>query len=152
MQLDKEKGVNPFRTYCPRCGGEGRELILVGNRQYTQTCPSCGVVNFGGVDHGKCGHCQGEMEEVKKVKIPDGELLPGGLCEKCEKEVKEFKELVAAGGIYWKCKCGAGGVVKANTQTAVEFRKAVGVEAPEPVGMKVENCPRCMIEGEGGNA
>jgi hypothetical protein len=152
MHLDKKKGVNPFLTYCPRCGGEGSELLLVGNRQYTQTCPSCGVVNIGGADYGKCNNCRGDMSGVERVKIPDGTKLPGGLCEKCEKEVKEFEELVAAGGIYWKCKCGASGVVKANTQTAMEFRKAVGVEAPEPVGMSVENCPMCMIKEEGGNA
>ena len=30
--LDKELGVNPTMTYCPRCGGEHRNLLLLGEQ------------------------------------------------------------------------------------------------------------------------
>ena len=58
MYLDKEKGVNPVLTFCPRCGGDAPELILMGNKGYYQDCPNCGtrteIFRSGGAEKMAC--------------------------------------------------------------------------------------------------
>jgi len=151
--LDPEKGVNPFLTYCTRCGGDGPDLILVGRKQYKDVCDNCGGVYLGGRDRkvgdrpyqgGQCQFCK-EYTSFTRSKIEEGEKLPGGLCKNCEDEIEEHKKVVAAGGIYFKCsECNAQGVIKANEFTAI-VRAQHGLENGEPCGIEFNHTdtPKC---------
>jgi len=55
ISLHKTKGVNPRLTFCPNCGGEGPDIVLLGSRERKVTCDKCGCVNYGSSRAGKCG-------------------------------------------------------------------------------------------------
>jgi len=58
MKLHPELGVNPKLTICPRCGGEGDELVLIGNHTGVFKCPACsGEVRGGKPLSGICPLC-----------------------------------------------------------------------------------------------
>jgi hypothetical protein len=146
INLHPEKGVNPKLTYCPRCGGPGRELILIGADEGVYKCSSCEITVFG-YGHGTCPSCKKSHVLKRERMIGEHEKLPGGLCEACEKEEAEHKVVVEAGGVYFRCAdCGVAGVIKGTSQFAIHARKQLKVEAPKPCGIeftKKEGCPKC---------
>jgi hypothetical protein len=147
IPLHPEKGVNPHMTYCPMCNGDGPDLLLVGRDDGVYECSSCHVMQFGrGRDH-KCGSC-GERLGARVRSLKDGERLPGSLCAKCEAEAKAHAEIVAAGGVYWRCtNCRKGGVIKPNAYTK-QVRDERNVQPPAPLGVEFVNgsCPLCSKE------
>lgn len=150
IELHPKLGLNPHRTYCPRCKGDAREIAMVGARNHKRTCASCGCVNYGARPGDKCGKCRQALYDSKKEEIGEYERLPGELCEACEVEVNQHAEIVAAGGVYWKCAAGHSGVIKADSPYAAAVRKAHGLPAPAPCGVELESeyCPRCKGEVE----
>jgi len=142
MILHKEKGVNPRMTFCPRCGGDGPDIALLGNRDSVITCPFCNAANYGAFRSSDCGSCGQPLSNGESRKIEEHERIPGSLCKTCEEEVENFKKEVEKGGIYWKCRCSATGVVKGGTELAVKVREESGI-AVGPVGVEFEKCPRC---------
>lgn len=147
ITLHKEKGVNPHLTFCQRCGGEAPSIVLIGNKDYIDICNSCGMRHYGGADKRTCQGC-GTKYSFKREKMKEGERLPGGLCDACEKEVAEHKAIVASGGAYFKCAdCGVEGVIKANDFTA-SVREANGLDDTEPFGVEFnkDDCPKCADE------
>ena len=173
IPLHPEKGVNPRLTFCPNCGGEGREIMLIGNREKVYKCAFCHVTIFGHRQSEPCPKCKdlGPHEFVRKIE--DEERLPGGLCEACEKEKNEHDAVVAAGGIHFKCaSCKITGVIKASSElakTVREHHQKQGqnlvkgwftepihtkgnslVYMPCGVEMNSENCPKCRPNKEEG--
>jgi len=149
IRLHKEYGVNPRMTSCPRCGGDGRDLILLGAEDTKYTCQACGMIHFGRPDRGACMRegCDSRMFET--VKIGEHEKIPSSLCGACEKEVSEHKAVVEAGGVYWRCSdCGRNGVIKPNSFTEA-VRGVHGTEAPSPCGVEFtkDDCPACGPHG-----
>lgn len=152
--LDPIHGVNPHLTFCPRCGGEGPDLMLIGNRTRIDTCPHCKTVVYGGVDLVKgCPKCKAKRhqgESWQTGRIQEGDKLPGSLCASCEKEQKEHAEAVKAGGIYFRCTaCGKTGVVKNNDNTrelCARVRHKLNVPDGEPCGIEFDKCEQ---HGEG---
>lgn len=151
--LDRERGLNPRLTFCTRCGGDGAELVLAGNRNWKATCGSCGKVGYGFSISEKC-EC-GAADWQNRTKLTDYEKLPSpSLCDKCSQEIAEHRQIVAEGGVLLRCKLGHEGVIK-DSEYARDVRQASGVEAPNPVGVEFESedCPACHPEilegGEG---
>lgn len=145
IRIHPEKGVNPKLTYCPRCRGDARELILVGADEGVYKCSSCDITVFG-YGHGTCPSCKAERTLRRERTIGDHEKLPGDLCEKCETEVKEHNAVVAAGGVHFRCAdCGISGVIRASAPLAKMARKQLKVEAPKPCGVEFtkKDCPKC---------
>ena len=141
IQLHKPNCINPHMTFCPQCGGEGREIILLGAKDSVGHCDNCSLDVIGA---GKCPKCKTRTRVVRKIE--DHERLPGSLCEKCEAEQKKFAEAVAAGGVYWRCiDCKREGVIKATVPYAKTVREALKLPAPTPCGVefKEPNCPAC---------
>ena len=142
MILHKTKGVNPRLTFCPRCGGDGPDLILLGNRDSVITCPFCNTANYGAIRSDKCGSCGQPLSRGESRKIEEHERIPGSLCKTCKEEVENFKKEVEKGGIYWKCKCGATGVIKGGSELAVQVREKSGIKEG-PVGVELDKCWVC---------
>ena len=146
IELHSTKGVNPYLTYCPRCGGESPVLVLIGRRTTVLTCIHCGTANIGSRRHEECGKCGERLDGAKARELEEHEKLPGALCEKCQKEIKEFEVIVKAGGVYFKCSdCGAQGIINGDTEFAKAVREHAKVSAPEPIGAAFtkDNCPQC---------
>lgn len=137
IHLHNEKGVNPRLTFCPRCGGEGKEIVLLGTKERVYTCSECGGQNFGGFDTSMgrplCGVCGCDQRGNKDFRvIAENEKIPGSMCASCEKELKEYNQIVADGGVHFKCnECGAQGVIKSEAPFAMEVRKHHGEEYSE---------------------
>ena len=144
ITLSKKHGVNPILTYCPRCGGEGRDLLLVGKATEYE-CKNCKGIIIG-IRPKICPYCKNSLGFTDLGEFDgSGKRLPGGLCETCEEELKQYKKIVEEGGIYWKCAdCESEGVIKKNEFTE-RVREHAGIEPPNPVGIEFteEECPIC---------
>lgn len=99
----------------------------------------------------KCPKCQtcvtygSNRENVGTVGEHD--RLPGNLCQACETEISEHKQLVAEGGIYFKCaECPATGVVKGSTELAKAVRRAMKIDPPAPCGVEFETCAEHTVQ------
>jgi len=155
VDIHPTRGLNPHLTFCPRCGGDGPDLILLGTREKLWQCNNCEAKIFGHRQSEKCPKCHeggGRQPYTSSGftfvrNIGEHEKLPGSLCKGCEDELAEHKVIVAAGGIYWKCKdCHASGVIRGGSGLAEEVRRVSKIEPPNPVGFeftKVEGCPSC---------
>ena len=72
--------------------------------------------------------------------------LGSDLCQECDDEVMMFTEVVASGGIYWKClDCPSEGVLKPTAELSIAMRKRTGIAAPDAIGVDFSsaNCPVC---------
>jgi hypothetical protein len=154
IELDPEKGVNPFLTYCPRCKNEGPELMLIGRRQYYETCVECGIASIGGRPRGgKCPKCERNNGWVRHA-IKDGERLPSSdVCDNCKEQIEQVKQ----GGVFFECEdCSAIGAVKADAPFAAMVRQAHKLTEPGDDGVypacgvqfTKEECPACGPDAE----
>ena len=156
IKLHKEKGVNAHMTTCPKCGGDGDELIMLGSENNKYTCPKCDALHYGRPDTNSkfknlrmCQKCEHPFDsQWKKDVIEDWEKLPSHEpCKKCAKGMNLAAEVVKEGGIFWRCKdCHSEGAIHAHAEVAKLVREQSGVKAPDPVGVeftKDEDCPVC---------
>ncbi len=146
IKLHKTKGLNPKLTYCPRCGEDGDELILLGATDRIYKCTYCGMRSIG-KRLSKCPEC-GRNSWHKVGTVGEYDKLPSShLCAKCEKELAEHKAIVDAGGIYWKCKdCRAEGVIKTG-RYADSIREHLHISSgPCGVEFDKDNCPSCSVD------
>jgi hypothetical protein len=147
LPLHREKGVNPHMTYCPRCRGDGPELILLGahDRVYKCNNSDCGMLHIGKPPGGVCQECKTSVFFERNIE--DHERLPGGLCDNCVAQVKMVQE----GGVFFKCAdCNAIGSIKADHPLSIQVRKQLNVEAPKPCGVAFtkNDCPVCTGQVE----
>lgn len=144
IPLHPTRGVNPRLTFCPRCGGDGRELILIGANDKVITCPHCGMNAIGFKTTQLCPSCKKRLSGGKVRTLEDHEKLPGGLCLKCEEEVKKVEELIKDGAVHVKCKkCGMQGVLRKDHPLAIQARNHFNLHNGEPCGVEVDSCPQC---------
>lgn len=137
--LHPTKGVNPFLTVCERCGKD-IGLILVGRRDKIRQCGGCKQHLIGFREMEPCPSCGDRGPHAYVKTLQEGDKLPGGLCDECDKEVREHNEIVRQGGVHWKCKeCKRGGVIRPS-DFAAKVREAANVPAPNPVGVEFEKC------------
>lgn len=122
--LDEEKGVNSRMTVCERCG-KNLGVILPGKDDYVGHCSECNSYTIGVSERGdRCAKCNSRLD-VERRKLGDYEKIPCGLCDKCEKELKDshdaVKKLIDAGGIHFKClECGGiGALAKSEATEAI---------------------------------
>ena len=146
MKLHKEKGLNPKLTFCPRCGGDANEIILIGIHEGKYTCRKCGMISFGSQTHNRCPRCEQDYLMTRTSTIGEYEKLPASEpCDKC----KEHSEIVKKGGVYWKCStCGSEGVLKVSPLSK-KVRKLHKIPAPGKCGIDFEGtqlCPVCYPE------
>lgn len=146
LTIHPQRGLNPHLGFCPACGEENGEILLIGIHNRVYTCAYCGTQNYGANNMSKCASCKSKLDRSPFREIEENEKIPGSLCTKCENERKTMREEVARGGIYWMCKdCNSHGVIKAESEFAKEVRRKTGIQAPNPVGAEFtkEDCPAC---------
>jgi hypothetical protein len=149
IRLHPQKGLNPRMTFCPRCGKDGDELILLGLNDGVYSCEFCGQKHIGRPTGGKCQQCGRRQSWKRERTVEEHERIPGSLCGPCKNEAAEHARIVAEGGVYWACKdCHAQGVIK-SSPFAERVRKALSIQAPRPCGVtfsKDQGCPKCGAE------
>ena len=142
IPLHKERGLDPHLTRCPRCGGPSNDLTV-------------GAITVAHVPGDPDSHITmwstGQGEKVRRElhakgidymirPARDGEVLPGGPCDACQKEMDAHAAIVRSGGIYFKCdECGRRGVVKPSP-FATAVREKADVKTPDPVGLAFDHC------------
>ena len=147
ITLHPQLGVNPRLTFCPQCGGETNELLLLGNtnKVYRCTSSSCNTPHVGRPKNGKCQNCGAQVKFDRE--LGDREKLPGSVCDSCQEKNREAEEVVAEGGIFWRCSdCNSSGAIRGSAPLAQAVRKQVGIAPPDPCGVefsKEEGCPVC---------
>lgn len=120
--LDKELGINCRMTICPRCGGDGGALAILGNKNYVATCTVCKAQVFGTSRRhkDKCPKCPNR--EFTTRRLYDYEKIPV-ICGACEDELATFDKIIKEGGLPFKCsECGCSGVLRKSDFTD-NFRK-----------------------------
>lgn len=147
LTLHPKLGVNARMTTCLACGADTPELVMLGKHNHVTTCPSCGIKCYGVTTRGSCLRCKSSLKGGETRELADGEKVPGGLCSACEETRKQVEELVAAGGVHFRCKsCGSAGVIKAEHQIAIDTRDHYGFHNGEPCGVELPECPQCLKE------
>lgn len=147
--LHPKLGVNPRLTFCPRCGGETNELLLVGKANKLCRCRHCKMTMLGPPWPAICPKCRNYPGWEKIRELDEWEKLPSSkVCDECQKEQEQFAQVVKEGGIYFRCKCGVEGVVKAGAPLALAIREHANIQPPDPIGVEVETCPKCKPEGD----
>jgi len=151
IHLHPTLGINCRMTYCWRCGGDGPELVLLGSSNFRNQCPHCEAWVYGGLRSQPCPKCGERGIGQNRTELTKYERLPGGLCKECEDELKLHKDIVDAGGIYFKCKkCDKTGVIKGHTEIAKLVREKLKVEAPAPCGIEFDNCEHHTVKEDNG--
>jgi hypothetical protein len=145
-------GVNARMTTCVQCGADGQELLLLGNRNYWVECSNCKARVYGGFDKdGTCPSCGSKYTYGERHELTDGERVPHGLCKECEDNLQAQKDMVAAGGVYFRCKkCGTTGATRPEAGISKAVREHSKIEAPNPVGVELDECPQCKKTDEQG--
>lgn len=146
LTLHPKKGVNPRMTFCPRCGGEGKSLMLIGVHDKSGKCPTHGRV-YGAQFRCPAKGCGNDLTDVRT--ITESERLPDSQpCTTCEAEIKAHADIVAQGGVYWRCtECKKAGVIKPCGLTE-DARRAAQVETPNPLGIEFAACKEHQPTGE----
>lgn len=141
IPLHKDRGLDPHLTYCQRCGGDVEELTIGEVKEITLPDGRKTYVNRGKV-HKVCKKLGYSPYECTIRNIEDHERLPASQpCNKCQKELETFDNIVKEGGVYFKCtEWGSTGVIKADTEFAKAVRKTSKVEAPDPIGIEFTKC------------
>lgn len=136
--LHKTNGLNPRMTYCPRCGGEGQSLILLGVHEYKGKCATHGVVYGARLSCPAKGCMQG-LSDSRMIgeheRLPDSEP-----CNTCRDEITQHADIVAAGGVYFKCdECHKTGVIKKSPLADI-VREHSNNPTPAPCGIQFGAC------------
>lgn len=147
IPLHHERGLDPHLTTCPQCGSEGRGLTIGELRkaeipghpgQYVYA--NRGQTTKSAADLEKRGVIS-HRHDLHWEKVAEGEKIPDSEpCDKCQAEQKEHAQIVAAGGVYFRCtQCQQQGVIKPNEFT-VQVREKHELTNGEPCGIEFETC------------
>ena len=151
MDIHKTKGIctNPRAAYCPRCGGDAPGLVMIGAEDQVSQCVYCDINLYGFTSNQQCPNCYRHDGIIFVRRLEDHEKVPGSPCDTCLEEIREHAEIVAAGGVYFRClKCKRSGVIKQNA-LSTQVRDEHGIAAPAPCGVEFnedELCPKCQEE------
>ena len=146
IRLHPTLGVNPHMACCPRCGRDNGELVLIGAATGIWMCGGCNHKIYGGSE---CPNCRSRAQTYQIGRVGERDKIPTSLCKECEDEVKLHRQIVAEGGVYFKCKqCSATGVVKAGTALAKMVREDTKIAPPDPVGCEFESCEQHGVSKE----
>lgn len=146
IPLHPTRGIDPHMSICPRCGGDGEELILGDLRKAEVN----GTGQYVYANRGKTSEAGQDLEKQGVIinrhdlhweAVEEHERVPASRpCNKCEADIEMQEGLVKAGGVYFRCTvCHCEGVIKDNEFTR-DIRKNAGVEAPKPIGVEFDNC------------
>lgn len=153
IRLSKEFGLNATLTICPQCGEKGDEIALAGDST-KYYCNNCSLNFIGETGKKRCPECN-SAKHVDTIGVFNGfheRLMASQPCKKCQDLNKKQADMIAEGGIYWKCsKCGSSGAINADHPLSAEVRDKMGI--PEgPCGIDFDGtdmCPICSGQMDG---
>lgn len=143
IRLHETLGVNPKLCVCPRCGGENGELVLIGAATSIRQCPECKVHIYGGrPTFNSCPSCKKHVHDFPIIgRVGENDKIPTSLCSGCKAEIETHMQIVAEGGIHFKCaKCPVTGVLRGTSELAIAVRKQMNLPAPAPCGVEFAEC------------
>ena len=153
--------LNPRFCICLRCGEDTTELAIGAIRK-AQTSQGW-VYAMRGAGHKVKKQLaeQGIHESLHWEALGADEKVPSSApCEKCKEDIINQREVVEAGGVYFKClKCGLEGTISCKSDLARDVRKNTNIQAPNPVGVESEGCgevnrvdlnSKCLLRQETG--
>ena len=142
ITLDKEFGLNPRLTTCCICGGEGKELMLLGNKNYKAHCPEHGTIYGLGAGTRRCPVEKCGRMLVEHVALRPNERVPSTEpCDACKAKQAAVDALVEAGGLYMMCdRCGSRGAIQRTEENA---KLCDEVRAKGAMGVRLNSCPAC---------
>lgn len=145
IKLHKRLGVNPRRTFCPKCGGECQALVLLGSKNHTGVCGRHGQVFGIGENTTRCPakDCGNRLVDIRELN--DSESVPyfEG-CAACKSSDTIQREAIERGGIAWRCKkCKSeGAMLKGGAHDDL----IAEVRAKGCLGVELDLCPVCVEE------
>jgi hypothetical protein len=143
IDLHPKLGLNPRLTYCPNCHGEGRGIVLLGNKNFRGECSEHGTMWAIGPRTKKClvKGCGRTLTEHRELE--EGERVADhSLCEGCEAASEAVRKELEAGGLPTRCRrCGTEGVMRITPETREVIEK---IRAEGYGGVVVEDCPLCQ--------
>jgi hypothetical protein len=156
VTLHRDKGVNPFLTICRACGKDVG-LVLVGVREWVDTCDKCGMKHYGGADNRECKGCKEHGATFTRRKLEEREKIPIEICDDCRKSEKDFDEKLEAmarkeapnGAILFRCKCGNKGLIGGHAEIAKLVREKLNIKPPALCGVDLDECTDCRETAEG---
>lgn len=162
--LHPKLGVNPRLTFCPKCGGDSNSLVMLGIKNYVDTCPQCDAKLYGGADRmhdgdlsnnwrcGRCGHRDSSSAfSSNRRELGEHEKVPGDLCKNC----KEFystlhKAAHENNGCGVVCeRCGSRFVVHGGSPFVKKMRDDNAMPIGKPFIVGVPQCENCADKKEG---
>lgn len=164
LTLDKDGNINPTLTYCPSCGGDTNELLLLGSKNFVYTSDTTGRMYVGMTQTEIFKQDRDAQGPFTKRVLKQGERLPStSLCDTCETAHKAVHDLVVQeGGIHWRCKqCKSEGGLRGDHALSIRVREQQGDEYTMPdadtgewkqVGVEMDECPVCDDDSKGDNA
>jgi hypothetical protein len=145
IPISRDHGINPSIEICPMCGKETGNIILLG-RCNKYICQDCRKFIYSSALP-KCCPCGSSRVKLKEVDVKAPMRIPGRICEDCKKTLEEQGAMVRQGGVYFKCrKCGTTGVIRPGHIISLLTRHKMGICAPKPCGIELEDCPKCREE------
>jgi len=103
IRLHPALGVNPrlFTEHCPLCGKADEQILLLGLRNFKDTCTECGMVHIGGSDRDKygvlaCKRCGSGVST--RATLQDSERFDGAtVCDECRAHMLQGIIIVSLG-------------------------------------------------------
>lgn len=152
IPLHKERGLDPHLTFCPRCGGEGAAVTVGAMRKAQLETGQWAYANVGQTEEmgrklEKAG-AMGSRHSLLWVELGEREKVPDSdPCPKCQEDLKQQREEVEKGGVYFRCSiCGASGVIRAEVPYAEAVRIAYGKTNGEPCGVEFDECSQHTVK------
>jgi hypothetical protein len=147
ITLHKKLGLNARCTFCPKCGGEGKELAMLGKNNHVGVCAAHGHIYGIGAGTTRCpaSNCGNPLIEIRE--LTDSERVPASdWCDACHAAAKIQQDAVERGGIAWRCKgCKSeGAILKGGPNDAM----IAEVRAKGFLGVELPTCPVCEKETE----
>ena len=145
IPLHPTRGLDPHLTFCPRCGKEGSNLAI-GRIQVAHTHGEPDEIitcwSYGTGAQVKAALDAAGIYNYDTREAREGERLPDiEPCDACQTEITRHRDLVAAGGVHFRCtQCNRHGVIKGDSDFAQEVRAAHKLPAPDPMGVEFANC------------
>ena len=137
------------QQYIETCQHCGKQTGVTGELEPTQEwrCGQCSQRMIGDTKPENCVSCDAEPQYIEHAGpfdlAAEDSQLASGVCSACAQKIQDHTLEVQAGGVWFRCDCGAEGIIKHDHPVAQAVRVAAGVEPPDPCTLQLSECQGC---------